>query len=785
MLAHQMTNQKDVTILIVEDDKDLLSGIQDVVESTDFVEEDTTYNVQVLCASDGQAGIDLLASTTPDLIISDVMMPKITGFEFLEYTQSREDLLHIPFIFLTAKDDVRAQHQGLLNGASLYLTKPFDFRILIKHIRSQLKKSFAQQGAQEQFHKAIKKEILKVLNHEFRTPLTYVTSYSEMLTYKMEELQSIEGYQEHLRGIQAGCVRLSKLIDDFIIVIDLYSGGIKEDFHNQAEIINDFHSIITQALDHHGNLIEEEQVQVQLNLSKGLPSIVGVRTQIVNILVRLLDNALKFSQKMDRETLIQIETKQVGDELHIIVCDNGQGMPSRIVDNIFDLFYQHNRMVQEQQGAGVGLHIVASLMKFHNGRIEIKSEIDQGSEFTLIFPINDRISSENGLLKIDTVATVLLVEDDPNLLDGLQDLLETIEGKYIIDVMKATNGLEGLEQLKNQLPDLIISDIMMPKMSGYEFLEEVRKNPEWLHIPVIFLTAKGKTPDKDKAYIMGVDEYLTKPYESTLLLNYVESQLDKRFALQRIVEQDFDSLKKSILNLVTPSFRQPISSVNQYVDQLKNSMENVETEEGFMESLQGIQQGSEWLNRLIEDFMSLAELKTDEAKDAYRLQSQLIPNFGVVISDFFRMNSAKMASGGIKISLETLDVQVPPIYGNISQIFNSFNRLIEVGIKLGKTPDSLLQISFSVKEQDDVVVINMDFHASIREDVAIMMSQILDNNKNDDELYKTFEFAPDLSIAQGYITLHGGEISLHTVANGKFAFSIALPISSGPEIDIF
>ncbi|MEM7331156.1 MAG: response regulator [Chloroflexota bacterium] len=778
MISYQTANEKEVTILIVEDDKDLRSGIQDVVETTEFIDNDTHYNINVLCASDGQAGIDLLDTTIPDLIISDVMMPKITGFQFLEYTQSREDLLHIPFIFLTAKDDAHTQHQGMLNGASLYLTKPFDFKILIEHIRSQLKRSFALQGAQEQIHKSFKKQILKVLNHEFRTPLTYVTSYSEMLTYQAEELQTIEGYQEHLRGIQVGCVRLSKLIDDFIVVMDLNSGEAKEAFASQTDIISDHSSIVIQALDHFEVEIEQQNVEIELNIPKGLPTIVGVRQQIVNIFIRLLDNALKFTQDIKNRPKIQINAHQPDNELHFIVADNGQGMPLNIVDNIFDLFYQYNRDIQEQQGAGVGLNIVSQLMKLHNGRIELHTQEDVGSTFTLIFPVNDRISSHNLSDWDKCQATILVVEDDPNLLDGLQDLLETIEGKYRLNVLKATNGLEGLEQLKLQLPDLIISDIMMPKMSGYEFLQQVRKKPEWLHIPVIFLTAKGKLPDKDKAYIMGVDEYITKPYDSSLLLSYVESQLDKRFALQKIVEQDIDSLKKSILNLITPNLRQPISFVNQYVEQLKDSVETVETEEEFVKSLQGIQTGSEWLNRLIDDFMSLAELKTDEAKDTYKLQSQKIPNFGIVISDFFRMNSAKFESEGIQIVLEAIDTQVPAIYGNIGQILNSFNRLIEVGVKQCEQFDPPLKIVLSVEEQSPNVVINLLFNAALPQDVANTMQRILDIKNDNVDLFRSFEFAPDLSIAQGYIALHGGHINLKKTFEEKFAFSISLPITN-------
>ena len=129
-------------------------------------------------------------------------------------------------------------------------------------------------------------------------------------------------------------------------------------------------------------------------------------------------------------------------------------------------------------------------------------------------------------------ATILLVEDDQALLDGIADLLEISDIGYAIDIMKATNGFMGLEAIKGRVPDLIISDIMMPRMGGFEFLEQLRKKPEWVHIPVIFLTAKGTTGDILKGRLSGAELYITKPYESDELLQLVKSQLKRAFELR-------------------------------------------------------------------------------------------------------------------------------------------------------------------------------------------------------------------------------------------------------------
>lgn len=776
-MLQQPENQRSVKILIVEDDEDILFGMQDVLEGTDVVADNTYYNISILSAKDGQAGLEVLETETPDLIISDVMMPRLSGYQFLEKVQTQPQFLHIPFIFLTARDTSEDRHKGLLQGASLYLTKPFDKDTLIEHVGSQLKKSFARQEAQEQYLASFKKQILKVLNHEFRTPLTYVTAYYEMLAYKAKSSGTFENYQEYLRGIQAGCIRLSKLIENFMLVMELNSGEAKETFQNQAELISDLSSIIRQAIDQNELLSLNPDVEIRLNIPKDLPTIVGVRFQVYNIFAKIIDNAVKFSLNSSRKAVIEIDAQACEQEIQIKIQDNGHGMPLHIVDKIFDLFYQYNRDSNEQQGTGAGLNIALGLTMLHNGRIEVETIDEVGSTFTIVFPENDRISSEDPTYSTRKKAIVLAVEDDPHLLDGLQDLLQAIPGKYKLEVLKAQDGLEGLEILKQQLPDLIISDIMMPKMSGYDFLQEVRKKPEWLHIPVIFLTAKGKSPDKHKAYIMGVDEYITKPYESDLLIKYIESQLDRRFTIQKMIDQNFDALKKSILNLITPNFRQPLSFVTQYVNKLTDSVSNVQTVTEFKDSLQGIQTGSEWLNRLIEDFMILAELKTGEANDAFQLQSQRIPNIGVVLSEFSQMHSAKLASEDINLEFEPFDTQLAPVFGNITQILGGFSRLLEVGIKHRKD-DGPLVVRISAEEEGAQVVIQMAFQAGLSDDIANTIAEILAVSDDDIELFRSFEFAPDLSIAQGYISLHGGTIKLNHEGDSIFDFSIRLPTIS-------
>src|SRR5688572_521102 len=134
-------------------------------------------------------------------------------------------------------------------------------------------------------------------------------------------------------------------------------------------------------------------------------------------------------------------------------------------------------------------------------------------------------------------ATILLVEDDQSLLDGISDLLEVADMGYQVHALTASNGRAGLARIAEETPDLIISDIMMPLMDGFEFLAEVRKNPAWIHIPFIFLTARGEKRDIQEGRSSGAELYITKPFDNDELLQLVKGQLDRTFQLQFVRQQ--------------------------------------------------------------------------------------------------------------------------------------------------------------------------------------------------------------------------------------------------------
>jgi len=436
----------------------------------------------------------------------------------------------------------------------------------------------------------------------------------------------------------------------------------------------------------------------------------------------------------------------------------------------------------EQQGAGTGLTIAQGLVELHQGRILVESEEEEGSEFTVCLPIHRHSEgtdvknnfAQNGRKK----ATILIVEDDQHLLTGLEELLLLYEGKYKFDVMTAENGLSGLAILEKQLPDLIISDIMMPKMGGYQFLDKVRDNPAWVHIPFIFLTAKGEKRDEYEGFRRGVDEYISKPYNSDDMIRYIVKQLDRHFHSQTILAQNFDSLKRSIINLIGPNFRVPLASVSQYSNKLSESLQDVNTDEDLVASLRGIQAGSLRLTNLIEDFISLAELKTGEATTAFGLRTQAIANFNHLLYDLSQGPSPEVEKAGWQIHypLEE-EAKIPTFMGDSADLLETVERLIKLGAAECQ-PSLEKDIFLKTDVIDNELHILIRFTAALSQEKAQKFTELLASEEI--EMQDIPEYAASLHICQGYIQLHEGTITLQNNPPHQFTFTIIIPLREEP-----
>jgi two-component system, sensor histidine kinase and response regulator len=364
------------SLLLVEDEPNLLLAIRDILELDDY---------QVNIAQNGREALNVLeeaGDNLPDLIVSDIMMPYLNGLDFLKEVRKHEHWVRIPFIFLTAKGSKEDVQQGKLLGVDDYLIKPFDADDLLVAVESRLERHRALHHAQEGAISSVKRNILTILNHEFRTPLTLVVAYADMLKDNDIENMSEEELLMFLKEINSGASRLRRLIENFIILVELETGDAAKTYEWRKNTISDVDRIVQAALDRY---VEDPKVShiCEMKVTQPVPAIEGDSEFLMNLVSELINNAIKFSEE---ETVVQVEVLPRGDELHISVSDQGRGINESKLKSIWDIFYQAERELHEDQGAGSGLAIVQGLTELHNGHMEVQSEPGKGSCFTLILP---------------------------------------------------------------------------------------------------------------------------------------------------------------------------------------------------------------------------------------------------------------------------------------------------------------------------------------------------------------------------------------------------------------
>lgn len=762
--------KQSATILLVEDDYSILDGMADLLKVFDL-----EYDIHVLKATNGKEGLAVMEQETPDLIISDIMMPHMNGFEFLNRVRKNEAWVHIPFIFLTAKGKKEDILEGRRSGAELYITKPFVSEELLELVKTQLDRTFELQDARQQKLDSLKRNILQLLNHEFRTPLTYVTAYYEMLADSLVSLEDNAHLQEYLRGIQVGSQRLTRLVEDLITIMEIRTGEAATVFEREARPVMQVGNLLRQRARGPEARANERGITFHYNIADDLPPVYGVPALLGDALDRLLDNAVKFTaNRREGPDEVRVRAKTRNDHVVLSVEDSGVGFPTHVRDQLFELFFQHNRELMEQQGSGAGLAIAKGLVDLHGGVIEAESEEDGGSCFSIVLPIYDPDHDQEAPWSSSgRPATLLIVEDDVHLLEGLKELLEFANAGYDFTVLTAENGREGLEVLERRQPDLIISDVMMPVMDGYKFLREVRKNPAWVQIPFIFLTARGERQDIHRGRRSGAEEYITKPYDIDELLDLTCTQLDRHFQRQGAVNQSFEALKRSILGMLQPDFKGPLTLVTDYSRRLAQKLESAETDEDLIASLHGIQASSERLTRLVEDFIAMAEFKTGEAEASFELQARPINQVSMFLYEAAYEKQYEAEQQGIRFDFN-LDHDLPPVLCDRDRLLQSLRRLVDVVLDCARENDCQ-QLNLTSAASGDRV------HLAIRSDGPLFAQEeaqrIIDFlAQEDDEILNLPQYGPSITVVRNIIQLHDGRMALEQPDAQEMILRITLPV---------
>jgi len=368
----QMNKQR---ILVVEDHHLLQGAMREILEVDGF---------EVLTASNGLAALDMMQETCPDLILSDIMMPQMDGYEFYEKVRGNPQWVRIPFIFLTAKGDRDDILKGKAMGVEDYLTKPFDTQELLVAIHSRLKRAHDLQTVTDTEFDQLKQQLIDILSHELRTPLTYISGYTELALDDVAALTP-ETLQEFLKGIKRGADRLNRLTEDFLMVVQIDTGRAEKDFESFARIHDDLSTTISRVTQYYQMITREKDIVFVVAVPPDLPPVKLHEGFFSNALNRLIDNAIKFSRQDSPH--IEIHAATSPHWVQISVTDHGVGIAEEESTHIFQRFQQINRQKMEQQGTGQGLYIAQSLIQLHGGKITVNSRLSEGSTFTIHLPI--------------------------------------------------------------------------------------------------------------------------------------------------------------------------------------------------------------------------------------------------------------------------------------------------------------------------------------------------------------------------------------------------------------
>ncbi len=359
-------------ILVIEDEDDLRN---------DILETLTLEGFEAYGAENGAVGIERARELTPDLIICDIMMPQMDGYQVLQTLRKENATATIPFIFLTAKTERDDMRYGMVLGADDYLTKPFRISELLESVQSRLQKRAEMQAQAERKLENLRANIATALPHELRTPLNTIIGFSEMLISEAQYLKpdQVADWAQHIHG---GAMRLFRLIENYLAYVRVealaHQPEYRERFRNAR--LEDPASIVEMVAAEQANIVERRD---DLHMDLQADGAIRVSNEDFTAIVQhIVSNAFKFSKS---GTPVEVGFVRENDDYVLTVKDYGIGMTPEQV-NAIGAYMQFDRLIREQQGSGLGLAIVRRLVELYEGDFTITSVPDDHTIVTVRLP---------------------------------------------------------------------------------------------------------------------------------------------------------------------------------------------------------------------------------------------------------------------------------------------------------------------------------------------------------------------------------------------------------------
>lgn len=488
----------------------------------------------------------------------------------------------------------------------------------------------------------LKDEFLAVTSHELRTPLFGMIGIAESLKDGIAGEVTSEMKQQ-LNMITHSGQRLTHLVNDILDFSKLKYENLKLDLKPV-----DLASIVQIVFTVSQPLVKNKDIRLEEYIPKTLPAVLADPNRLQQILYNLIGNAIKFTE----QGKVLVRADQSAYHVSIHITDTGKGIALEEQDNIFEPFRQGDHSIsREADGAGIGLNVTKRLVELHEGRLEVQSEVGRGSIFTFTLPLASEkeqekeeiavtlepIEKENAILTPpQTYAKKgginILVADDE--LVNLQVLLNqlTLAGFH---VTKASSGEEVLDLVYDYNFDVLILDIMMPNLSGYEVCQQLRKTYTLTDLPILMLTAKNQVQDKITAFEVGANDYLTKPCDKEELLSRVKTLAELKWMNEELTSLNIELDKKvkertKALELTNNDLEKTNETLMEVAKSRRNLLANIAHELGtpitlihsYIQSIQdGIVSGDDLFYReLVDDKIKVLDRLIDDLSDLARLE---------------------------------------------------------------------------------------------------------------------------------------------------------------------
>lgn len=385
------------------------------------------------------------------------------------------------------------------------------------------------------------------ISHEIRTPLTIIIAEIESIIQRHNFSPAL---YKKLLGVYKNSLSLRELISELMEFRKQEQGRlvIKAAPHNIVFFINEFYLLFSEYAASKG---------IKLSLTKDIErlEVWYDQIQMQKVLNNILSNSIKFTPEGGS---INIRVYSTGTSAIVEIADTGCGIPEKDLKNIFDRFYQVEYSGDINTGTGIGLALAQGIVKLHSGTIDVKSTEGEGTVFSVMLPLGyshfsqelladtshevtkfdfaDKISVPAGDSFLSDARdaqqpqkghTIVVAEDNQGILEMLVELFAPF-----YNVVAANDGVSALEAVRKNLPSLVVSDVLMPRMNGTQLCKAIKNDPALCHIPVVLLTARVDVEQNMEGLQQGADDYITKPFNSTLLLSRCNNLVNSRIILQ-------------------------------------------------------------------------------------------------------------------------------------------------------------------------------------------------------------------------------------------------------------